>query len=229
MTNTFEFLNNDTLYDFLIKDNDNYYKTFNKNDMIVRNINSINDYHKIIKQSVCNCSEVIKNKIIKCINLIDNKINNINYDYFNGEKFNKIIWKIGFIKGKLYEGGLPHTRNDIIILPIDYLESLDNITLTKLLIHEKIHVYQKLYHDDIEKYLIKNNFNIINKIIYNRRANPDMHNKIYMDKDNNIYYSQYNNKPKNIMDVTYYPINNSLHEHPFEKMAYEISNLISNY
>jgi hypothetical protein len=67
--------------------------------------------------------------------------------------------------------------------------------------------------------MVDNNININNK-----RANPDMDDKLYMDKDNNIYYSQYNKNPKSIMDVRYFPINESSYEHPFEKMAYEISN-----
>jgi hypothetical protein len=223
-TSNIIFINKNDLTNILIQDNDNYYKTFNKNDMIVRNIKHINDYYEIIKNSTIDCNNKIKDKIIKCIFKVEEKFKNINLDYMDGKKFNNITWKFGFIKDKLYEGGLPHTRNDNIILPFDYLESIDENSLIKLLIHEKIHVYQKLYHDDIEKYLIKNNFNIVNKIITNRRANPDMDNKIYKDKNNNAYYAQYNNKPKDIMDVTYYPINNSLHEHPFEKMAYELSN-----
>jgi len=222
--NNIVFINKDDLYNLLICDNDNYYTTFNENDLHVRNIKHITDYHIFINNSVTECSDDIKKHIIKCIKMIETKFNDINYDYFNGKKFNKIIWKIGFIKGKLYEGGLPHTRNDVIILPIEYLESIDNNALIKLLIHEKIHVYQKSYPNDIAKYLIINNFTVSDMIIYNKRANPDMDNKIYKDKDNKLYYSQYNKNPKNIMDVTYYPINNSLHEHPYEKMAYDISN-----
>ena len=222
------FLNKNNLSDYLIQDNDNYYKTFNNNDMIVRNIKNINEYYQIINKSVVDSNDIIRNKILKCIKKIENKFNNKNYEYFNGNKFNNITWKIGFIKGKLYEEGLPHTRDQVIILPIEYVESINNDTLIRLLIHEKIHVYQKIYHDDIAIYLINNNFtmvdNNINININNKRANPDMDDKLYMDKDNNIYYSQYNKNPKSIMDVRYFPINESSYEHPFEKMAYEISN-----
>lgn len=218
------FLNKNNLSDYLIQDNDNYYKTFNNNDMIVRNIKNINEYYKMINKSVVDSNDTIKNKILECIKKIENKFNNKNYEYFNGNKFNNITWKIGFIKGKLYEEGLPHTRDQVIILPIEYIESINNDTLIRLLIHEKIHVYQKIYHDDIAIYLINNNFTMVDNNINNKRANPDMDDKLYMDKDNNIYYSQYNKNPKSIMDVRYFPINESLYEHPFEKMAYEISN-----
>jgi predicted metalloprotease with PDZ domain len=143
------FLNKNNLSDYLIQDNDNYYKTFNNNDMIVRNIKNINEYYQIINKSVVDSNDIIRNKILKCIKKIENKFNNKNYEYFNGNKFNNITWKIGFIKGKLYEEGLPHTRDQVIILPIEYVESINNDTLIRLLIHEKIHVYQKIYHDDI--------------------------------------------------------------------------------
>ena len=52
-----------------------------------------------------------------------------------------------------------------------------------------------------------------------------MNNKIYKDKNNHLYYSQYNDNPNKITDVTFHPINNSLHEHPFEKMAYDLSTI----
>jgi len=219
------FLTKEELYRELVQNDDKYYNTFNKNDMNVRNITNINDYHKLIMLSTIDCDENNKNKIINCINIIKNKFNNIKFDYFDGGKFNNIKWQIGFVKGKLYEGGLPHTRNSTIILSDDYIQTINDKSLITLLIHEQIHIYQKLYPDDILKYLNAHNFTEAHITIKNKRANPDMNNKFYKDKDNNIYYSQYNDNPKKITDVTFYPINNSLYEHPFEKMAYELSTI----
>ena len=60
---------------------------------------------------------------------------------------------------------------------------------------------------------------------YLGRANPDIDKYLYK-KDMDIYYSRYNDNPNSITDVTYYPINDSTLEHPYEMMAYNLSNKI---
>jgi hypothetical protein len=49
--------------------------------------------------------------------LADIKLSKINIEGFDGNKCSKIKWKIGMISGNMYENGLPHTRDDVIIIP----------------------------------------------------------------------------------------------------------------
>ena len=58
----------------------------------------------------------------------------------------------------------------------------------------------------------------------NIRANPDLDNYIYQDSDNNTYKAQYNKNVLSVEDIVYYPKNNQMYVHPFEKMAIEIEN-----
>lgn len=222
------FIEKNELFNILKKDSDNYYKSFYRNDLIVRNINNEDDYIKLIDLSIDNFNEYEKNKIIKCINDINIIFKNINYDWFNGIKANNISWKIGCIKGKLYENGLPHTRNDIIIISKEDINKLNFIKLKKTLIHEKVHIYQKIYNNDVQKYLFKNKFTKFKtrNEYDNIRANPDLDNIIYKDNNNTIYKAIYNTNPKSVEDITYFPINTQLYEHPFERMAIEIENNI---
>jgi hypothetical protein len=103
----------------------------------------------------------------------------------------------------------------------------DDNQLIKLLIHEKIHIYQKMYPNDVQLYIKLNGFIPIRKreMNDNIRANPDLDNWIYKDKDSNIYKAQYNKEPKTISDVIYYPTDSQLYEHPYETMAITIENL----
>jgi hypothetical protein len=122
---------------------------------------------------------------------------------------------------------LPHTRKYIIILPIEKINLKTTKQLCELLCHEKVHVYQKKYKDNINQYLKKNDISIL-KIREEKdmvRANPDLDNYIY--KNNNIIYSaKYNStKPSSIVDIEYNDGTQSS-EHPFEKMAIDIENLI---
>ena len=96
----------------------------------------------------------------------------------------------------------------------------------KTLMHEKVHIYQKIYKDHVEKYIKMNNFIKIKERSSsdNIRANPDLDNWIYKDSNNNIYQAIYNNKPSSVEDITYLPFNSQSYEHPFEKMAIFIEN-----
>jgi hypothetical protein len=220
------FLDKEQLFDLLKNDNDNYYKTFSKNDYKTRNINNINEYINLIKESTTDFTHLEKDKLIRCIEKVNIYFDNIKYEWFDGNKANAILWKIGCVKGKLYENGLPHTRIDTIILSKEHLNTYDN-KLIKLLIHEKIHVYQKMYPNDVQLYIKLNGFIPIKKreMNDNIRANPDLDNWIYKDKESNIYKAEYKKDPKTIRDVIYYPSDSQLYEHPYETMAITIENL----
>lgn len=224
------FLNKNDLYDMLIKDEDNYYKTFFDYDLYARHIKSIDEYKSKIEDSVVNLTIQQKNKLIKCCNIVDEKLKNINFDGFDGLKASNIMWKIGAIKGKSYENGLPHTRKYIIVLPIEKINLKTTEQLCKLLCHEKVHVYQKKYKDDINQYLKKNNITILKSRQEKDmiRSNPDLDNNVYINNNNNIIYSaKYNStKPSSIIDIQYNNDGTQSSEHPFEKMAIDIENLI---
>lgn len=215
------FLNKSDTINLLINDKDKYYSTFYYNDFKVRNIKNINEYKKIIIDSAINLNIGEKDKIRKIIEEINREIDDINLPYFNGKKFNNIIWKIGVLKDDYYEGGLPHTRSDTIILNLEQVKYYSSNKLKKTLFHEKVHIYQKKYKEDMDKYLNINNFKIVKKRnkYDNIRANPDLDEYIYMDKDFNTYKGIYNLNPISLEDVTYYPSNSQEYEHPYEKMA----------
>ena len=227
--NNIYFLNNNESLYILKYNNDNYFNSFYKLDYVSRNIKNINEYFSMIHNSVDEFTYDEKEKIIKCIQLADNKIKNISLEWFNGNKCLNIPWNIICIKGKLYENGLPHTRGNYIIISKKDVNEFSIEKLTKTFIHEKVHIYQKIYKDDVDKYLIHHNFS---KYKYrtnndNIRANPDIDKWIYKDKNGNIYCAKYiNDNPKSIENIEYKPYNSQSYEHPFEKMAIFIENYI---
>jgi len=225
-TESILFLRSDELLNILKKDDDNYYKTFFNNDFFSRKIKNIDHYMNYIELSVTEFNNDEKNKIISCIDEVNTIFNNLYFEWFDGKKANNILWKIGCIKGKLYEHGLPHTRGDIIVISKEKVNNYTKKKLIKTLIHEKIHIYQKIYPNDVNKYLIENKFYKIKKkdINDNIRANPDLDEWIYKDIKGNIYKAIYNDNPLSIEDITYSPKDNQSYEHPFEKMAIFIEN-----
>lgn len=237
--NNIIFLNSNDLLDFLSADNDNYYKTFLNYDFSTRNIKNIDDYIPKIKASVCNFTDLEKKKVTESINYINSKLNNLNLPYFNGYLASKIPWKLGLIEGILYENGYPHTRNDVIILSrntinienTSYKFFYNNIdkSFTQTLIHERIHIYQKMYPEYVKIYLSQNKFMKIKdrNINDNIRANPDINQSIYKDANGNIYKATYNNNPIDIGDINYATGHSQKFEHPYEKMAIEFEKYIN--
>jgi hypothetical protein len=221
----FIYFNKDELYNYLIKDTDKYYESFSNLDLSVRGLKNLEDYKDKIKEACHECDNNIIKQLNKNINKADDLLREYKCTGFDGEKCANIKWKIGIVDGKSYEGGYPHTRHDVIILPLNLITTNSFINT---LIHEKIHVYQKLYPEDIEEYLKENGFSQykLRKDEEMTRANPDMNEYLYKDKENKIMMAKYNNNPKSLMDVTVYPNNNYNYEHPFEYMAYTISNNI---
>jgi hypothetical protein len=221
------FINKDNLINILKQDNDNYYKSFFHNDLYARKITSIEQYYGYIDNSIINFTDEEKIKLLKCIKIANDKLSEIKLTWFDGKKASNILWKLGCIKGKLYENGLPHTRDDIILLSNDYLNNNEN-KIIKTLIHEKVHIYQKIYHNDVNKYIEENKYTKLKIRTYNDniRANPDLNNWIYMDKNNKINKALYNPNPIDIEDITYYPGTTQSSEHPYEKMAIDIENYI---
>jgi hypothetical protein len=227
-TNTV-FLNKNELASFLMNDKDNYYKSFNEKDLIVRKVSNIDEYKGKIRNSTSDFSLSQKEKITFCVEKLNKMLVSVKEPWFDGKKAMSTVWKFGSINGSDYENGLPHTRSDVIILPQTALDNYPYQELTKLILHEKIHVYQKMYPNDIENYIQHNNYYKFKKRaeVIDSRANPDLNEWIYNDSNNKTFVAIYSSNPTNISDVQFYPNNNNNEEHPFEKMAYEMSETIT--
>lgn len=212
------FLSSKSTFD-LLKSNTKYYDTFYKNDFKVRNINNINEYLIKIENSVTDFTEKEMLLLTDAANKADDIIKNINRNYFDGNKAAKMTWKFGLTRNKDYEDGLPHTVKDTIMLC--NCNDINTNMLIKVLIHEKVHIYQKMYPDDYKLYLKNKKFEIVKRrdASDNIRANPDIDMYVYK-KDNKIYRATYKNNPNSITDTNE---NNQYYEHPCETMAIELS------
>lgn len=193
---------------FIINDRDDYIKNMSIYDLRARKIKSHEEYINIIITNILDFTNEQKEKLKKCAKKASN--------YFNNGK----EWNFALISS-VYEEGFPHTREDIIFLSPAILNYDDN-NLTKTLIHESIHIYQRYNKKDMDEYMIKNGFEKIRRrekggLI---RSNPDLDEFIYKNKNGIEMMATYNSEyPNGIGDIK---ISNNM-EHPFEYMAYEIA------
>lgn len=226
------FLSNEETQDILNNDADHYYQTFHKTDLKVRKSKNIQDYLAKISKSGCNGTEENKEKILYCIKKINEKFQTQKNDTIEGVHMGKLLdlkWKIGFICDKFYENGLPHTRGDTILINNQDMQRRNLTEMCRLLIHEKVHVYQKIYKNEFQSSLVEK-FEQTQENDYkttNIRANPDIDNFIYKRKeDGKVLKSTYKKKASRFSDVIH-PNNDHTLEHPFENIAYTVESLYS--
>lgn len=220
-----------------------YFERMNKYDLIARNINSKDSYKKLYKEGLHGFTDNEKNILINLTSTIDDITENKN-------NIHNISWK--FAKQNIdIENGWPHTLGDVIILSNKFF-TFDNKIQLKVILHEKIHVYQRLYPLETNKLICDYwNFKIINRFenIEMARSNPDIDNYIYSNIYNKIMIQLYNSEiPNGIEDSSVYLYINkneitkishkdtglssviTQYEHPYEIMATLLPEiLINNY
>jgi ABC-type sugar transport system permease subunit len=245
-SNNIHYMSAEETAKFLKDDEDNYVSNLSSLDLYARNVNTSKDYIENIQMLSSSFTEGEIVQLNKCTLVADTLlrnviINDIDYaKYINLSEIANIKWvfsktnlKTG--KGKInYESGLPHTRKNVIFLSNNVLTN-DEDELVKILIHEKIHVFQRNNEDIFKNIIVKmgyieltdemisDNAELIKQIKY-KRSNPDINKKLYKNiLTNKISICTYkNDTPSGISDVSgdYYD------EHPYEEIAYELSEYI---
>jgi hypothetical protein len=213
--------------DTILQTNHSFYDRFHPQDLHARHVSSVNEYLEKIKESPSFFSLYEKLKLLICITIANYRLSCIDEEWFDGKKAGYgLIWKVGCVKGFAYEDALPHTIDDNIILSHSLLCNSSYSNLVGTLMHEKTHVYQKVY--DSSTYLSSHGFTKLKKAEMgdNIRANPDTDNYLYTkaDKDTNkhLYALTYRTtKPSSITDTN----GSDKNEHPLEEMAYIIENM----
>lgn len=121
----------------------------------------------------------------------------------------QLEWRIVKVKNTV-EHGLPHTIGNMIVINRDILLKTEK-DIVKTMVHEKIHVYQRMNATSARRWVTKvgfralmpSEFATLNKdILELRRSNPDLDTNTYIHSKSNLVLRQlYNsNTPTSIMD-----------------------------
>jgi len=251
---------------FLAKDNDRYVRNLSELDLHARKVKTHVEYLNNIDDTTISFTDDEKELLVKCANNADKYLSKETFSelkygkFLNGNDIAKIKWIFANTYTNYYndvikenEQGLPHTRENIILLSKNVLK-YDELNLTNTLIHEKIHIYQR-YNPDIFDKIIKD-MGLIEldkksfKYAKYIRSNPDTNNKLYYYAKNNNNTMDFFNKMMNaggdsgdskIKDYDDDKVMVCLYrndkpngisdvkqkdfaeEHPYEKIAYEIA------
>lgn len=213
---------------FIRMDADTYTLNMSPLDLHARHASSYEEYEEVSAKSARNFTSSEIYTLTRAAKKADELILRITLSGCPtfAEKLAKIPWVFASTEGRTYEDGLPHTRANLIFLSSVSLARLtiNEHELIKTLIHEKIHILQRLYPVEIQA-LLKDRGYIQWKERYGVpriRANPDLDPWIYIHpktkKEMAAYYTS--DTPSSIEDIT---LTASNYEHPYEEIAYEVT------
>lgn len=216
-------------YAINVIDNSYYFERMNILDLKARNADSKQDYIEKYKSAIVAFSNEEKQKLRNLTNEADKVLEDFRVIY-------SIPWVFVKLNGSV-ENGYPHTLGDIIFL--------SDIPSVEVLIHEKIHVYQRMYPIETSK-LIHDvwGFDIKDKQerLNNNRNNPDINSFIYGKSDYSIVQLYDTNDPTNISESSTYKMPEHIKinatdiempscikqvEHPYEMMATLIAQILT--
>jgi hypothetical protein len=212
----------------LISQNHDYYHLFSKKDWNLRGVQNKKEY----LQQIPDCCEEFtpeeKKKLQSLCKKADDFFKTIHSRYsiewLNGTILSTIRWKFGCINDS-YENGNPHTIGNTILLSKEDFDRTERDFIS-LLIHEKVHIFQRYYPLYIKKYLTRYQFKPYRKRTKydNIRANPDTDRYVY-ERLGKVYRATYKKSAKTINDIR---LTNLKNEHPFEEMAYRVEEMYKN-
>jgi hypothetical protein len=221
----------------IIEDSE-YFDNMNQLDLKARNIQSKDEYKDLYINSIGTFTQQQKRDLKHLVRQANKCLRPYTQIY-------NIPWKFASISVKI-DNGFPHTQGDVIFLSNTFFNRKDTL---KTLIHEKIHIYQRLYPLQTNEYILNVlNFEIKkipNEIQTKVRSNPDLNNILY-GKGDYVYAQIFKDNPTSLYDSFAAKINTKTLEimpissndilpsyikvqqieHPYEIMACHIPNII---
>jgi hypothetical protein len=179
-----------------ITNSSDFFNNMNSYDLTVRKSNNLNEYLKKYQLGYRAFTMEQKRILANIVNIIDNKIKKYN-------NFKNIKWIFVKIDTNL-ENSYPHTIKNVIILSNNFFNNSINRQINTI-IHEKVHIYQRMYPQYINILYNKWGFKKTDIIVNNNRNNPDI--KYYYSYNNNLLIQLYINNPRKLNDSNTYFIN----------------------
>lgn len=221
-----QFLSANETYSFLIEDPDFYIANLSPTDLYARKVKLAADYKHRAANSAISFTQDQMLRFSDAAVKADKFFSSLYIKGVDCAKIATIPWCIAMTQGSIYEGGLPHTRAGTIFVSSDIDETPES--LLRVLVHEKVHIYTRLYPEEIAYYLESNGYIKWKQRmgVPRIRSNPDLDAWIYIEPKSEspmvAYYSS--DRPKAIGDIV---LSHPSAEHPFELLAYFIEAKLS--
>lgn len=194
-----------------VVDRDPYFRRMSPLDLRVRGVSTCNEYRRLYKQGFQHVTERDRKVLEQTVRAAYSVL--LPY-----RRLSSIPWKFVKINTQL-ENSYPHTLGDIIVFNDNILYRVDFATRLRLAIHEKIHVYQRMY--DCRSLFQQWGFQPTSVIHERARNNPDTDGVQYT-RNGRPSAAIYKPGATTIADVV-----TLTEDHPNEIMAYELARILT--
>jgi len=171
---------------FIVEDADGYAAGLTDLDLIARQSANAKNYKDRAAQAATSASltPAQRDAVIQAALRADAFFKSCINDPFDGRIVAAIPWVFAFTSDTSYEGGLPHTRANIIFLSTDILGSSSAESLAGTLAHEKVHIYQRQNPEAMSEWMGNKFYEPFSKVkerpnTSDVRSNPDVNDWFY--------------------------------------------------
>jgi hypothetical protein len=204
---------------FILADPDGYHANMSREDLVARNFGVPIDrkgYTRSVAEVCADFTPEERRALMVAARKADARIRKIpGPPEINRNKLVEIPWIFAKTRGNTCENGFPHTRRDFIFVTPEVIANKD---LTDVLIHEKVHVYQRK-----NPAAARNLARRMGYVPWRRkertdriRSNPDEDDWLYKTLDGRLAALSFaNDRPENLLDVKGL-------QHPYEVQAYAL-------
>lgn len=214
---------------FILEDADKFIATLDQANCFARNVHTTNEYVHNSAQAASTFSQTEQKQLRRAVYLatdaLTSKMSAKDLRQYGVDlsllRPMLASWSFAKTSAKNVEMGMPHTRQQIIFLSGNFMDKYSSnvAKLTRTLIHESLHLYQRANAPAYNAFLRKYDWV---PYPYNRndlRINPDL-DKTVWKKDKRIYYAKFTTlTPLSLKDVV---LSHPKYEHPYEWYAYAL-------
>lgn len=207
-----QFISRSDLASFIINDHDGYIRTLSQKDLRDRKCKTQSEYKEMYLNNIMEFSPLQKERLKEYARQASEFLRTVRSPFIDNRIISGIPWKFARTS-MILEKGHPHTRKDVIFLPKNSLDR-PRINIVRTLVHEKIHVYQKMHSKKFVHSLLHNGYTVVGRLDNEKRiSNPDTDGLIYRHPSGRIM--MWDSDSKDPMDALY--------EHPNELIAYKVA------
>lgn len=217
------FLNASDVRQLILSDPDGYLARLTPIDLKARRAGSIHEYMNSIVSNIYEFTPRDRTRIARLCQGVDAWLirrSHITEMYgVRGRDAASLPWILAATRGKVYDNGFPHTRMSVIFVSSETL-AMSDPDLAAILLHEKIHIYQRTYPMQVSDYLRRKGLVRVHAESSNprHRSNPDTDGWVYAKNGKSIETVYRSNNPRNLADVNI----QGMYGHPHEWIAYSL-------
>lgn len=210
---------------FILADADKFIKTLDRVNCLARQVQTPDEYLRFSAHAATDFTPAEKKRLGRAVGAASQMLATRDLGQYGIDKAHLLtllpVWTLAKTTGQNVEMGMPHTRQHVIFLSGSFLNRHKNIkNLTRTLIHEFTHRYQRAFSGPYNAFLLSHEWTRVSYNENDLRINPDLDKQVWK-RGEQVFLAKFTSLvPRNLRDVQ---LTQSRYEHPYEWYAYRLS------